>query len=64
MRPSVFRVEPQRLGNLYRFGELMRLRKDPADFGMGHCLIGFDGQRTPEFLKRFLRKSLLAQISA
>ena len=55
MRISIYRVEAQHQGKLlYRFGEMMRLRKDPAHFGMGHGLIGFDGQRKPEFLKRFL----------
>jgi len=65
MRMSVCRIEPQQLGKLlYCFGELMRLDKDPADVGMGHCLIGLDGQRKPEFLNCFLLQSLPVQYHA
>ena len=56
MRIGVCGVEAYRLGIfLYRFGEPMRPHKDLAHIEMGRCLIGFDGQRMPEFLQRFLR---------
>ena len=62
MRISVCWGEPHRLGKLlYRFGELMRIRKDPADFRMGHDLIGLDGQRKTEFVNRVLLQSLPGQ---
>ncbi len=59
MRTGICGVEAHRLGKLLDcFGEPMRLRKNTTHFEIGHWLIGFDGQREPEFLQRFLRQSL------
>ena len=65
MRISVYRTEAHRLGKLiYRLGKLMHLDKDFTDLGVGHGLVGFDGQRKPELLQCFLLQSLFVQSEA
>jgi len=59
MRIGVCRVKTHGLGKLlYRFGQLMRIHINLGHLGMGHCLIGIDGQGETKFLDRFLLQTL------